>query len=150
MNDPRIDNIYITQFAFAALHLLYFIIYYSRYSTLNQKLTGIAKMEKAAVIEQEVIDASRVSINTKIKKLRRWSYYPIPILALIHFFVLQAMIPTNDYLIEIDPYFYGDYYFHFGYITIGSLLLILAGNYVKGAQIFDPNKRFWGGFGRRW
>ncbi len=107
-------------------------------------------MEKAEIVEQEVIDASRVSINSKIRKLRKWSYYPIPAIALIHFVVLYSLVPTKDYLIEIDPYFYADYYFHFGYITIGSFLMILVGNFVKGAQIFDPNKRFWGGMGRRW
>lgn len=151
MNDPQIDAIYVTQFVFAGIHLLYFMIYYGRYSTLNQKLTGISKLEKAAIIEQAVIDASRVSIHAKIAKWRKWSYLPIPIIAVVHFFVLRAMIPVKQYLLElgIESYPNEEHYFNFAYISIGSLALIAAGNYVKGAQIFDPNKRF-RGMGRPW
>jgi len=151
MNDPRIDEIFILQTIFGAVHLIYFIIYYGRYSTLNQKLNGIEKMEKAAVVDQSVIDASRLSINGKITQIRKWSYLPIIPIAVIHVLWLLSSLPENPttynfqnglFIPEEVPLDFTTEYLTFGFITLGSFLLIMAGNFVKGAQIFDPNKRF--------
>ena len=151
MNDPRIDEIFILQTIFGAIHLIYFIIYYGKYSSLNQRLTGIEKMEKAGVIDQATIDASRLSINNKIAQIGKWSYLPIIPIAVIHFIWLLYSLPDNPttyYLqngifvpkeIQLD---FTTEYLTCGCITLGSFLLITAGNFVKGAQVFDPNKEF--------
>lgn len=154
MIDPRIDSELIAHYLFGGIHFLYFVIYYSRYSNLNHRLAGIAKMEKAGIVEQNVIDTSRTSINKKIQKMRRWSYYPVIPIAIIHVVSLIQLAPKSiqhqllirNELVErglkgfetstVSPYW------PFAFITLGSCAFILASNYIKGAQIIDPNKRY--------
>lgn len=153
MNDPRIDEIFILHTIFGTIHLIYFIIYYGRYSSLNQKLTGIAKMERAGVVDQAVLDASRASIRNKIVRISKWCYLPILPIGITHLIWLINSLPENPAVYslkngvltmrEMEPGVdrTGEYMI-VAFITIGSVLLIAAGNFVKGAMIFDPNKRF--------
>ena len=144
---------------FAVLHFFYFVIYYGRYSTLNQKLNGIAKMEKAGVVQQSVIDHSRLSINAKIRKWRKWSFFPIAPIAIAHLIVLIVFLNdryTSNYYFdghlvsaEVDVS-YSIEYWKILFVAIGSAVMIAMGNFAKGAQIFDPNKQFRGNTGRRW
>lgn len=151
MTDPRINDELITQYLFGGIHFLYFVIYYSRYSTLNQRLSGIDKMEKAGVVDQHVIDTSRTSINKKIKKMRSWSYYPVIPIAIIHFVSLMILVPKitkgqmliNNEIVEYDVEIATlSPYWPFAFITLGSFAFIIASNYIKGAQIIDPNRRY--------
>lgn len=159
MNDPRLDTIFITQTIFGIVHVIYFLVYYGRYSTLNQKLNGIEKMEKAGVVEQSTINASKTSISKRIAGLRKWSYLPVTIISIIHFFWMYLSLPEDKtvYILRSDeliteelPQDFTMVYLNVILISIGGALLIAAGNFVKGAQIIDSNKRFRGTTGRRW
>ncbi len=159
MNDPRLDNIFITQTIFGIIHVIYFLVYYGRYSTLNQKLSRIEKMEKAGVVEQPVSTASKNTISKRIAVLRKWCYLPVTLISIIHFFWMYFSLPENKtaYILRnnelITEELAQDFtmvYLNVIFISIGGGLLIAAGNFVKGAQIIDPNKRFRGTTGRRW
>jgi hypothetical protein len=159
MNDPRLDNIFITQTIFGIIHVIYFLIYYGRYSTLNQKLNGIEKMEKAGVVEQSVINTSKTTVSKRIAGLRKWCYLPVTIISIIHFFWMHLSLPEDKtvYILRSDeliteelPHDFTMVYLNVIFISIGGALLIAAGNFVKGAHIIDPNKRFRGTTGRRW
>lgn len=119
----------------AGIYVMYFLIYYGRYSTLNQKLNGILKIEKAGIVDQSIIDTSKANTNRKISAWRKRCYLPLPFIALAHFIELYSVFPhcfLSEYLVII-------------YVGLGGAGLIWIGNYTKGAQIFDPDKRFWGG-----
>lgn len=158
MNDPRIDTIFIIQIIFGIIHVVYFLIYYGRYSTLNQKLNGIEKMEKAGVVEQAASNTSKSSIHKRVIWLRRWSYLPAMVITVIHFFWIFLSVPqnktayilrNNNLITEELPQDFTMVYLNVIFISIGGALLIAIGNYVKGAQIVDSNKRF-RGTGRPW
>ena|SRR6218665_3951875 len=149
--DPRVDNVFILNTIFGVIHFIYFMIYYGRCSTLNQKLNGIAKMEKAGVIEQSVLTASRESITNKIAKLKKIAFYPTIGVAVAHLtgLILQfnqtetVQLLVDGQLIQEHVSAIGTFpYVSYALITLGGFAFILAGNYVKGAQIFDPNKEF--------
>lgn len=85
---PRIvDSIMGFNAIWVAIHLIYFGIYYSKYSTCFHKLTSLDHLEKANVYEQELIDITRVNTWNKIKKLQRISFFPI-----VGIFVLHLVI----------------------------------------------------------
>ena len=158
MNDPGIDTIFNIQIIFGIIHVVYFLIYYGRYSTLNQKLNGIEKMEKAGVVDQAAINTSKTSITKRIAWLRRWSYLPAMVISVIHFFWIVLSVPQNNtaYILRnnelITEELSQDFtmvYLNVIFISIGGGLLIALGNFVKGAQIVDSNKRF-RGTGRPW
>ncbi len=151
MIDPRIDSNFRLQLIFVGLHLAYFVIYNSKYSSLNHRLSGIQKMDSAGVIDQARIDLSRKSVLTKISKLKKWSYMPVLLIAGVHIASLLArrsshkfvqLIVDNKVITQRINSFSDTSYWTFGYITLASFLLILAANYIKGAQIIDPNRRF--------
>jgi len=151
MVDPRVDSVFILHTVFIVVHLVYFIIYNGRYSSLNHRLVGIEKMEQAGVADQEIIDRSKKSVQTKIKKLKKWSYFLVLCIASIHLvsFVsrntptrYRQFIVNNEVILQKINTFTSSSYWTLVFITIGSALLILAANYIKGAQIIDPNKRY--------
>ena len=151
MTDPRIDSNFKLQLIFVGIHFVYFVIYNSKYSSLNHRLTGIRKLETAGVANQESIDISRNSVQLKISKLKKWCYLPVLFIAGVHLVSLLArrsshkfvqLIVDNKVITQRINSFSATPYWTFGYITLASFLLILAANYIKGAQIIDPNRRF--------
>ena len=136
--EPR-DTLISVHLISAGIYILYFAIYYGRYSRLNQKLNGILKIEKAGVANPEIVEQSKLNTNRKIRKWRRRCYLPIPFIGILHFIALYQVYPVyqlSEYLIIL-------------YVAIGGSLLIAMGNFTKGAQIFDPNRKFTN-TGNRW
>lgn len=116
----------------AGIYVLYFAIYYGRYSTLNQKLNGILKIEKTGLTDPAIVEVSKLNTNRKIRNWRKRCYLPIPFIAIAHFIGLYQVYPVYQ-LSE---------YFIILYVAIGGSILIAMGNFTKGAQIFDPNRKF--------
>lgn len=118
---------------FVALHVIYFMIYYGRYSRLNQKLAKVDRLEKSGLIDQKVIDFTRTNTNLRIRRMKRLCYLPNAIILLVHWifngYHFGKLFDISNFL---EPL----------YIGLAGALLILLGNFTKGAQIFDPNKRF--------
>lgn len=130
--DPN-DIPFLILLIFAFLHVLYFLIYYGRYSRLNQKLTKMDRLEKSGVIAQSSIDLTRMNTNLRIQKIKKLCYLPNVIILVIHWifngFYFGKLVDTSNFLEPV-------------YIGLAGTLLILLGNITKGAQIFDPNRRF--------
>lgn len=130
--DPQ-DIPFFILFSFAFLHLLYFAIYYGRYSTLNQKLAKIARLEKAGLVDQSSIDLTRNNTHYRIQRMRRICYLPNAIILLVHWtcaiFYFGKQLEITHFLEPV-------------YIALAGTALILLGNFTKGAQIIDPNRRF--------
>lgn len=118
-------------YCFAGIHFLYFVIYTSRYSTLHQQIASINKLRKARMYEEAVIDAQVARKKVKIHQMKRIAYFPAIGIALTHLgaFLLFTKFRGEDLLSVL-------------YIFIGAMVLLFLANLVKGAQIFDPNKRF--------
>lgn len=126
------DTIMSVHLISAGIYVLYFAIYYGRYSTLNQKLNGIQKIEKAAVADPSVVERSKINTERKIMNWKKRCYLPIPFIAVAHIIGLYNILHSfhlSVYLVVV-------------YVAIGGFLLIRIGNYTKGAQIFDPNRKF--------
>lgn len=158
MNDALYEELFQLHLIFGIIHLIYFLIYYGRYSTLNQKLNHVLKIEKAGAADQMIIETSKASISGRINKWRKWSYIPVPLIASIHLVFLVKTLPENPqaaYLLHNKIFFreifidHSLQYWIVGFILLGSTGLIAMGNYTKGAQIFDPNKSY-RGTGRPW
>ena len=131
-SNPK-DIFFLILFVFAVLHLIYFLIYYGRYSRLNQKLAKMDRLEKSGLIDQMRIDLTRTNANYRIQKLRKICYLPNGIILLIHWsfnlYYFGKSFEINNFLEPV-------------YIALAGSFLILLGNFTKGAQIFDPNRRF--------
>lgn len=127
------DIPFLILFVFAVLHLIYFLVYYGRYSRLNQKLAKMDRLENSGLIDQKRIDLTRTNTNYRIQKIRRICYMPNGIILLMHWsFNLYYFGKSFDITNLLEPV----------YIALAGSILILLGNYTKGAQIFDPNRRF--------
>lgn len=130
--DPN-DIPFLVLLIFAFLHVLYFLIYYGRYSRLNQKLSKVDRLEKSGIIVQSSIDLTRTNTNLRIQKIKRLCYLPNTIILVIHWifngFYFGKSVDISNFLEPV-------------YIGAAGALLILLGNITKGAQIFDPNRRF--------
>jgi|GEM_PF-6247763 len=130
--DPN-DIPFLILLIFAFLHVLYFLIYYGRYSRLNQKLTKMDRLEKSGVIAQSSIDLTRMNTNLRIQKIKKLCYLPNVIILIIHCifngYYYGKSVDTSNFLEPV-------------YIGLAGAFLILLGNITKGAQIFDPNRRF--------
>ncbi len=131
-SNPK-DIFFLILFVFAVLHLIYFLIYYGRYSRLNQKLAKMDRLEKSGLIDQMRIDLTRTNANYRIQKMRKICYLPNGIILLIHWsfnlYYFGKSFEINNFLEPV-------------YIALAGSFLILLGNFTKGAQIFDPNRRF--------
>lgn len=130
--DPQ-DIPFIILFSFGCVHLLYFSIYYGRYSSLNQKLAKLVRMEKARVVAQASIDLTRNNTYYKIGRMRKWCYLPNAMILAVHW--IFNMIYFGK---QVDF----SHFFRSTCVALCGSLLVLMGNYTKGAQIFDPNRRF--------
>lgn len=134
IDDPN-DQLFFIHFCAAIAHFFYFVIYYSRYSSIHQRLTGLEKMERAGVIAPEVIEASRRKYLGIVSKWKRITFYPNLAIGVLHvvfrFVASNSSLDTNDYVC-------------FFFVTLGGVGLILLANFTKGAQVFDPYKRFRG------
>ncbi len=118
---------------FSILQVIYFMIYYGRYSRLNQKLAKMDRLEKSGLVAQTSIDLTRTNTHYRIWKIRRICYLPNGILLVIHW-VFNGFFFGKSFEIDnfLEPI----------YIALSGAVLILLGNITKGAQIFDPNRRF--------
>ena len=74
-SNPK-DIFFLILFVIAVLHLIYFLIYYGRYSRLNQKLAKMDRLEKSGLIDQMRIDLTRTNANYRIQKMRKICYLP--------------------------------------------------------------------------
>jgi hypothetical protein len=120
-------------FSFACMYMLYFLVYYGRYSALNQKLVKVARMEKAGVVAQSTIDLTRKNTLYRIRRIKRICYVPNGIVLLIHWAFNGYYFGKSFELANfLEPV----------YLALAGAGLILLGNITKGAQIFDPNRRF--------
>lgn len=127
------DFPFLILFVFAVLHLIYFLVYYGRYSRLNQKLAKMDRLEKSGLIDQKRIDLTRTNTHNLIKKMRRICYMPSGIILVIHWsFNLYYFGKSFEIIHLLEPI----------YIALAGSILILIGNYTRGAQIFDPNRKF--------
>lgn len=130
--DPK-DAPFFILFSAAFLHIIYFSIYYGRYSKLNQKLAKLVRMEKAKLFPQSSIDLTRTNTNYLIAKMRKRCYLPNGIILMIHWIFNGIYFGKSFEIIHfLEPV----------YIALGGAILILLGNITKGAQVFDPNRRF--------
>lgn len=120
-------------FSFAFLHLLYFLIYYGRYSTLNQKLAKVDRLEKSGIVAQQSIDLTRKNTIHRIQRIKHLCYLPNAVILVVHWifngYYFGEFFKTSNFLEPI-------------YIGLAGAILILLGNITKGAQIFDPNRMF--------
>lgn len=130
--DPQ-DIPFSILFVFAVLHLLYFMVYYGRYSRLNQKLVKLVRMEKVKVVPQASIDLTRNNTNYRIWRIRRICYLPNGIILLLHWIFNGVYFGKQ---LEL-----GHFLESLG-VALAGMLLILMGNYTKGAQIIDPKRQF--------
>lgn len=97
------------------IHFTYFSIYYSRYSTCFHKLKSVDQLEKAKLYDQELIDVTRVNTWTKIKKLRRISFFPSVGIFILH---LASFYFYWDWEVFVD------YWIGSVYILTGALVFI--------------------------
>lgn len=117
-------------------HLIYFTIYYSKYSGCFHKLSSLDRLKKTDTFDQEIIDFQKELTWKKIEKLHRVSYFPVLGIALLHlgsfYFFWQIEIFTQYYLSVI-------------YILIGALTFILLANKIQGAKVLRDNvdSDFW-------
>lgn len=130
--DPQDIPVFIL-YVFAFLHLVYFMMYYGRYSRLNQKLVKLVRMERSKVIEQSRIDLTRTNTNYRIQRMRRICYLPNGIILLVHW-VFNAFYFGKQ--LELA------HFMESAGIALAGGLLILIGNFTKGAQIIDPKRQF--------
>jgi hypothetical protein len=130
--DPS-DIPFLILLVFAFLHVLYFMIYYGRYSRLNQKLAKVDRMEKSGLIAQSSIDLTRINTNLHIQKIKKFCYLPNTIILLAQW-IFNGVYFGKSFGISnfLEPI----------YIGLAGAFLILLGNITKGAQIFDPNRMF--------
>lgn len=107
-------------------HLIYFGIYYSKYSSLFHKLRRLDVLEKTELHEQESIDFQREVTWVKIKKLQRISFLPVLGIASLHlvvfYFCWEWEIFTLYYLSSI-------------YILTGALIFIFLANKTQGSKV---------------
>lgn len=129
--DPK-DIPYAILYVFAFLHLLYFMIYYGRYSSLNQKLAKLDRMDRAGLIAKASIELTRNNTRYRISRMRRICYLPNGIILVIHLVFNLFYFEFFEIIHLLEPL----------YIGLAGAVLILLGNFTKGAQIFDPNRRF--------
>lgn len=108
------------------IHFTYFSIYYSRYSACFHKLKSVDHLEKANIYDQELIDITRVNTWTKIKKLRRISFFPTFGVSILH---LASFYFYWEWEIFVD------YWIGTVYILIGALVFIFLANKTQGARV---------------
>ncbi|WP_300663503.1 hypothetical protein [Fluviicola sp.] len=117
-------------------HLIYFAIYYSKYSSCFHKLSSLDLLKKIDLVDKEVINSRKEIIWKKIKKLRRISYFPTLAIAILHLGSLYIFWHNEIFT---------QYYSSVIYMLIGGLIFILLANEIKGAKVLDDNvdSDFW-------
>lgn len=118
------------------IHFTYFSIYYSRYSTCFHKLKSVDQLEKAKLYAQELIDATRVNTWTKIKKLRRISFFPSVGIFILH---LASFYFYWEWEVFVD------YWLGSVYILTGALVFIFLANKTQGARVLRGKSPKWPG-----
>lgn len=134
MSELNPDDIpFLILLVFAFLQVIYFMIYYGGYSRLNQKLVKMDRLEKSGIIAQSSIDLTRTNTNLRIQRMKGVCYLPNAIILVVHWIFngvhFGKSFETGNFLEPV-------------YIGLAGAFLILLGNITKGAQIFDPNRRF--------
>ncbi|WP_430405058.1 hypothetical protein [Fluviicola sp.] len=109
-----------------AVHLIYFGIYYGKYSGLFHKLTRLDGLEKAGFHEKEIIDFQRDRTWKRIQKLHRISFFPSLGIAVLHLTVFYFYWEWE---------IFSQYYSSAIYILIGALVFILLANKTQGSKV---------------
>lgn len=112
-------------------HLIYFGIYYSKYSACFHKLSSVDHLEKTNFYEQELIDITRQNTWIKIKKLQRISYFPTLGITVLHLTVFYFCWEWEIFI---------RYYLSAIYILIGGLVFIFLANKTQGARVLRGKK----------
>ncbi|AEA43915.1 hypothetical protein [Fluviicola taffensis] len=116
------------------IHLIYFGVYYSKYSSLFHKFIRLNTFEKHHLYEKEFLDLLRDKNWKKIQKLRAKSYYPVICLTFFH--LITFYFYWKREIFEL-------YYLSVIYIAIGSFIFVFLANVTQGSRVLR------GGFGSR-
>lgn len=106
--------------------MIYFVIYYSKYSGLFHKLRRLDVLEKTETYEQEMIDFQRMVTWKKINKMQRVSYFPTLGIAILHLLSFYSFWNREVFT---------QYYLSVIYILIGALIFILLANKTQGSRV---------------
>ena len=112
----------------------YFSIYYSRYSACFHKLKSVDLLEKANLYEQKLIDVTRANTWTKIKKLKRISFFPPIGIAVLH---------LATFYLYWEREIFTRYWPSVVYILIGALVFIFLANKTQGAKVLRGRTPRW-------
>lgn len=120
------------------IHLIYFGIYYGKYSSLFHKLTRLTGLERMDFYEKEVIDDERQRTWKKIKNLERISFFPSLGITVLHLTVFYFYWEWE---------IFSQYYFSVIYILIGALVFVFLANKTQGGRVLRGRGAKWpGGF----
>lgn len=113
-------------------HLIYFGIYYSKYSSCFHKLRRLNVLKKTERYEREVIDFQEEITWKKIKKLQQISFFPVLGIALLHLVVFYFCWEWEIFT---------QYYSSAIYILIGALIFVFLANKTQGSKVLrgGPN-----------
>ncbi len=115
---------------FVLVHLVGFVLYTSKYSTINQEITRLKRRLNVPGIEKESLNIKIEGLELESKRLKGLSFFIPSLILVTHLLYLTVMgeVTTEE---TIKAFF----------LFLGVVALFLIANWMKGAGTIDRNIR---------